>query len=93
VPAAKNNNCCVSGVKQISAGSFEANRDRPGKDYKRFEMPVAQAVLCQQACSNENKCRAWTYVKPGIQGTAARCWLKNDVPGAKVSDCCVSGVK
>src|SRR5207237_8212495 len=26
------------------------------------------------------QCRAWTYVKPGVQGNLARCWLKNQVP-------------
>ena len=93
VPAAKSNTCCVSGVKQVAAGSFEANRDRPGKDYKNFNLPQAQPALCQQACNGEGQCRAWTYVKPGVQGPSARCWLKNDVPAAKVSNCCVSGVK
>jgi len=93
VPVAKNNDCCVSGIKIVAAGSFEKNRDRPGSDYRRFEIANPQPALCQQACNNESKCRAWTYVKPGVQGNKARCWLKNDVPSAKVSSCCVSGVK
>lgn len=92
VPAAKSNNCCVSGVKQISAGSFEVNRDRPGKDYRNFSLNFPSSALCRQACNNESQCRAWTYVRPGVQGLA-RCWLKNGVPAAKVSNCCVSGVK
>lgn len=93
VPAAKNNTCCVSGVKQVSAGSFETNRNRPGKDYKNFNLPLPLPALCDQACNVEGQCRAWTYVKPGVQGPSARCWLKNDVPAAQVSNCCVSGVK
>ena len=93
VPPKKNDSCCVSGVKQVSAGSFEQNRDRPGMDYKNFNLPAAQPVLCQQACEAEAQCRAWTYVKPGVQGPTARCWLKNGVPPAKVTNCCVSGVK
>jgi hypothetical protein len=93
VPAAVQNTCCVSGVKQVSTGSFEVDRDRPGLDYKSFDLPAAQPQLCQQACLSEGQCRAWTYVKPGVQGPAARCWLKSDVPASKIDSCCVSGVK
>ena len=25
-------------------------------------------------------CRVWTWVKPGVQGAAGRCWLKSPVP-------------
>jgi hypothetical protein len=26
---------------------------------------------------NEAKCKAWTYVKPGVQADNAKCWLKD----------------
>lgn len=93
VPAATPDDCCVSGFKQISAGSFENNRDRAGMDYKNFDLAAANPQLCETACENEGQCRAWTYVKPGLQGPAPRCWLKSGVPAAVVNNCCVSGVK
>ncbi len=48
---------------------------------------------CKAACDGESRGRAWTYVKPGVQGPEARCWLKHRVPGANRGNCCVSGVK
>lgn len=71
---------------------MEQGTDRMGSDYKNFNLAEAQPLLCQKACHAERGCRAWTYVKPGIQGPTARCWLKSAVPPAKASACCVSGV-
>ena len=34
---------------------------------------------CKAACTADNKCRAWTYARPGYAGKAARCFLKNDI--------------
>jgi hypothetical protein len=65
--------------------------DRPGRDYRNF--PVSSSDECQTACNAEGKCRAWTYVKPGVQGASARCWLKHSVPGPVRNTCCTSGVK
>lgn len=75
------------------SGELEINVDRPGSDYRSFELPGAQPELCQQACIAEEQCQAFTYVKPGVQGTAAYCWLKSAVPSSVASDCCVSGVR
>jgi hypothetical protein len=71
----------------------EVGVNRPGSDYRSFEMRQADAKLCQQACTEDQQCRAWTYVKPGVQGNTARCWLKNAVPNPQPDDCCTSGVK
>ena len=65
--------------------------DRPGRDYRNF--PVGSANECHKACMAEAQCKAWTYVKPGIQGPSARCWLKHSVPGPVRNTCCTSGVK
>ncbi|MBO0902362.1 PAN domain-containing protein [Jiella sonneratiae] len=90
IPNAVRNGCCTSGVP---ARSFEAGIDRPGGDYKNFDLPAADANLCGSACNGENAlCRAWTFVRPGVQGPKPRCWLKNTVPPAAVNDCCTSGV-
>jgi hypothetical protein len=71
----------------------EMNVDRPGNDYRSLYLPRALHVLCKAACTNDTKCEAYTYVKPGVQGRQARCYLKDKIPAAHVSDCCVSGVR
>lgn len=67
--------------------------DRPGGDYHGFALSAAQPGLCKQACESDKLCRAWTYVKPGIKGPSATCYLKKTVPPPHNDTCCVSGVK
>lgn len=98
VPAPKSDQCCVSGVKKITTppllpAGMELNTNRPGSDYKNFDLSSADPQLCQQECYNDAQCKAYTYVKPGYQGANARCWLKNAVPNPQTDDCCISGVK
>jgi hypothetical protein len=71
---------------------LEPNTDRPGMNIRHLDLARAEPDLCRQACEGETGCRAWTYVKPGVQGTSARCWLKNGVPPAQRDDNCTSGV-
>jgi hypothetical protein len=73
-------------------GPWEANIDRPGGDYRSFNLPSAHPSLCRDACQTDSRCRAWTYVNPGVQGPAPRCWLKASVPGAVRSQNTHSGV-
>ena len=74
--------------------AIEFDTDRRGGDYKNFDLPEARYELCQAACANDANCLAFTYVKPGVQGSSARCWLKNSVPrGEGGLSCCTSGVK
>ena len=72
---------------------MEFGFDRSGKDYNHFPLTKADPGLCQDRCNRENRCRAWTFVKPGVQQERAVCWLKSSVPDRKKSDCCVSGRK
>jgi hypothetical protein len=74
-------------------GSFEPGMNRPGNDYHSFFVKPPEPRLCQQACANDAKCRAWVYVKPGVQGPEARCWLKAVAPAAKPDGCCTSGAR
>jgi hypothetical protein len=68
-------------VPQIAQSpAFEYNTDRPGSDYRNFELAAADPALCAAQCQREGQCRAWTYVIPGVQGANARCWLKHSVP-------------
>jgi PAN domain len=71
--------------------TFERNTDRPGLDYKNA--PSRGASDCSFACQLENRCRAWTYVRPGIQGPSGRCWFKSSAPRAVSNSCCTSGVR
>jgi len=73
------------------ASAGDPGIDRPGQDYKDFDLSAADPKMCLDACLAEAECKAWTYVKPGVQGDKARCWLKNGVPDQVKDDCCVSG--
>ncbi|HSD58334.1 MAG TPA: PAN domain-containing protein, partial [Methanotrichaceae archaeon] len=72
---------------------MENDIDRPGNDYRNFDLSSPDPALCKQECDDDPNCKAFTYVKPGFQGSSARCWLKNVVPNAVPSSCCISGVK
>lgn len=89
IPAKVANGCCTSGVP---VKMVEPNVDRPGQDYRNFDLSAADPEQCRSACQAEGQCQAWTYVNPGVQGAGARCWLKTGVPDAHTSNCCTSGV-
>ena len=81
------------GAWRAPSANWEPRTDRPGSDYRSFDLPSPRAELCRDACWREPQCRAFTYVNPGVQGANARCWLKNAVPAARPDGCCLSGVK
>lgn len=104
VPPPNPDGCCVSGVKYASeppppppppAGRrpFENGIDRGGSDYRSFDLPAPNPEICRETCYSEPQCLAFTYVHPRVQGPNARCWLKNSIPMARPSGCCISGVK
>ena len=72
---------------------MELNTNRPGFDYRNFDLTAADANLCRAQCEAEAPCLSWTYVAPGVQGAYARCWLKKAVPQQTANGCCISGVK
>jgi len=74
-------------------GEVEQNTDRPGYDYRHFNLPaLGTSDQCRNRCINDSRCRAWTYVKPTRRNPPV-CWLKSSVPSPRPSSCCVSGVK
>ena len=75
------------------ASILENDTNRGGMDIRSLDLPAAEPELCQIECANDPRCKAFTYVKPGIQGPSARCWLKHGVPQARKNTCCVSGLK
>jgi len=94
----RENTCCISGVKggglgENRPGPVEVSIDRYGGDYRNFEMPKDPApAACKKACEDDNRCRAWTYARPGYVGAAARCYLKDRITRPRRKPCCMSGV-
>jgi hypothetical protein len=73
--------------------SLVVGQDRMGGDYKGFPLAQPDAQQCRQACADDTACRAFTYVKPGIKGPEAMCFLKSSVVQATADACCTSGAK
>jgi hypothetical protein len=78
----------TSGGRQ---SSIESGTNRQGSDYKSFDLSSADPGACESACLGDQTCKAWTYVRPGVQGDSARCWLKTAAPDPTADDCCTSG--
>jgi hypothetical protein len=88
VPPRIANRCCVSGVRgagviERRTGPIEHSTDRAGGDYRAFEIKKDERAeadqVCRHACEADNRCRAWTYARPGYAGKAARCFLKKEI--------------
>lgn len=62
-----------------------------GQDYRGFD--ARGHLRCRNACLEEGRCEAWTYVRPSTQGQAGKCWLKDGMPLKHANTCCISGVK
>jgi PAN domain len=90
--------CCISGIRGAGVieprkGPIEYSMDRFGGDYRNLDVtPDPAGASCKAACEAENRCRAWTYVRPGYFGPAARCYLKDKIPRPRHKPCCISGV-
>ncbi|MDP3846622.1 MAG: PAN domain-containing protein [Pseudomonas sp.] len=76
---------------EVLAGPLEQGVNRFGGDYRGEEMSNADPGQCQALCLSEARCIAFSYVRPGIQGEHARCWLKDSVPEPSDNACCTSG--
>ena len=77
------------------AQTFERDTDRPGGDLysSTTAAHVEKPADCQLLCNRELGCRAWTWVRPGVQGPTARCWIKSSITPAVRGICCTSGTK
>jgi PAN domain len=98
VPPRQPAKCCVSGVRGAGVieprkGPTEFSIDRYGGDFRNFEIaPDASGAACRAACDADNRCRAWTYVRPGYLGQSAHCYLKSKLTRPRRKPCCISGV-
>ena len=85
VPARVQSDCCVTGVRGAGVverrnETSETSIDRFGGDYKSFDLKSSDGDdACKAACAADNKCRAWTYARPGYAGKEAHCFLKKDI--------------
>lgn len=55
-----------------------AGFNMPGGDYSNFDAQTP--LVCQNTCAGEPHCKGWTWVKPGVQGSKGRCWVKSSIP-------------
>jgi hypothetical protein len=98
VPPRVEDKCCVSGIRGAGVleprrGPIEYSIDRFGGDYRNLDLAAEpDGAPCKAACEAENKCRAWTYVRPGYIGSAPRCYLKDKLTPPRQKPCCISGV-
>jgi hypothetical protein len=99
VPARTQDNCCVSGVRGAGVvepknTAIETSIDRLGGDYRNFDVKAGSDGddECKAACTADNKCRAWTYARPGYVGKAAHCFLKKDIKPPRRKAGFISGV-
>jgi hypothetical protein len=44
----------------------EFRTNRPGMDYRHFDLKEPLPELCREACAEDEQCKAYTYVRPGI---------------------------
>jgi hypothetical protein len=85
VPARVPDSCCVSGVRGAGVveprnRAVETSIDRLGGDYRSFDLKDGEDdEACRAACTAENKCRAWTYARPGYVGREPHCFLKKEI--------------
>ena len=73
---------------QAKAGSGVDNFNLPGRDYKNFD--AHSALVCQNSCGGEIRCKGWTWVKPRAIGQQGHCWLKAPLPPLVQDRCCIS---
>jgi PAN domain len=98
VPARIEDSCCVSGVRGAGVveprnGTIETSIDRFGGDYRNFVLKSSEGdEACKTACTEDNKCRAWTYARPGYVGKEARCFLKKEIKPPRRKAGFISGV-
>lgn len=71
--------------------STELNTNRNGGDYMSFAAPSFE--VCRSACSEQEQCRAYTFVKAAVPGGPGTCWLKGSVTAAHPDSICTSGLK
>jgi hypothetical protein len=94
LPASVKDTCCDSATRDPNVRWTMRQEDgvnRPGADYMNYEARYWQD--CEVGCTRESMCKSWTYVRAGVQGPKARCWLKRTVARPVADAHTISGVK
>jgi hypothetical protein len=104
IPAQFTDTCCTSAVERIPAPDMREPPPVPagmtgavpgieleGGTYRYFGGSDATPDGCQAACRADGQCLAWDYVRPGVNSSDARCYLKNKVAMEVRSPCCIAG--
>jgi V8-like Glu-specific endopeptidase len=73
------NSLTTAGLKR----GFEIDYDRDGRDYTFTRTTSADPDACRLACANDARCRAFTFVAPGVTEPMGECHLKS-TPGSPV---------
>ncbi len=82
-----------SDAVEVPAGmTLEADTDRPGLDYRR-NANIQSPEACAAICAREERCRAFTWVRAGVQGPEPNCSLKAAMPIPRAAGYAVSGIK
>jgi hypothetical protein len=85
----------VSGLAraEVPDATYEENTNRHASDYREFDLPKPDARLCQKACLDEMRCRAWAYRKPeGRTNHQGHCWLKDRAPATNSDRLMAAGI-
>ncbi len=72
--------------------ALEKGSDRFGGDLDGVFLPDGDPTDCQRLCTENADCRAFTFVRAGVQSPDARCWLKRAERTLTEDDCCTSGL-
>jgi hypothetical protein len=60
--------------------TFDENVNREGRTIREFNLPQADAKLCEKACIDDTQCTAWVYRKAeGRTDRQPHCWLRNSI--------------
>ncbi len=74
--------------------SLEHGISRRSSSYRNFRLKKPDPGLCRSACQKDDKCKSWTYGKPGyFNADKGRCWLQWEVAQPRGDKHCISGVK
>jgi PAN domain len=98
VPARVADDCCIAGVRGAGVveprnNAVETSIDRYGGDYRSFELKRGDGdEICKAACAADNRCRAWTFARPGYISKDAHCFLKKDIKPPRRKPGFTSGV-
>ncbi|MCP4308105.1 MAG: hypothetical protein GY788_25165 [bacterium] len=75
----------------VQSLSVEVDVDYYGADYRSFLQKGPDANECRAACAADDRCQAYTFLRPPMGGPTGKCHLKSAVPTRRNDACCISG--